>query len=119
MAKKVLLLVKANPSPFAKEVLEYHEKIIRKSIDVSSVTLCNTYQFICKELNFGLFLEDRLIPRIRSGSIGQIIVFSKTIISSNPSFCDDYENFCNFYDISLMEISSISKLLYEVIGIRE
>ena len=34
MAKtKILVLVKANPSPFAKEVLQYQEKLIRENME--------------------------------------------------------------------------------------
>ena len=53
MAKtKILVLVKANSTPFAKEVLQYQEELIRENIDLSKVTLCGTYRFIGKELNF-------------------------------------------------------------------
>lgn len=115
MAKtKVLLLVKANPSPFAKEVLQYQEELIRESIDLSKVTLCGTYRFIGKELNYNSFKESCIIQKIRAGSIDQILVTSKNVISSDKSVCNDFGYFCNYYDVSLVEISLLFELIDEI-----
>lgn len=115
MAKtKVLLLVKANPSPFAKEVLQYQEELIKKRIDLSKVTLCGTYRFIGKELNYNSFKESCIIQKIRAGSIDQILVTSKNVISSDKSVCNDFGYFCNYYDVSLVEISPLFELIDEI-----
>ncbi|MBS6114286.1 hypothetical protein [Thomasclavelia spiroformis] len=114
MAKtKILVLVKANPSPFAKEILQYQEELIRENIDLSKVTLCGTYRFIGKELNFNSFKESCIIQKIRARSIDQIMIISKNIISSDISVCNDFEYFCNYYDVSLVEISPLFKLIDE------
>lgn len=112
--KKVLLLVKANPSPFAKEVLRYQEELIMKSIDISEVTLCGVYDFIGKELNYKSFKETSLIQKIRAGYVDQVLVISKHVISSDISVCDDFEYFCKFHGVSLVEVSLLFKLLDEI-----
>ena len=115
MAKtKILVLVKANPSPFAKEVLQYQENLIR---DLSKVTLCGTYRFIGKELNFNSFKESCIIQKIRARSIDQIMIISKNIISSDISVCHDFECFCNHYDVDLVELSSLFQVMNEIIRI--
>lgn len=118
MAKtKILVLVKANPSPFAKEVLQYQDKLIRDNIDLSKVTLCGTYRFIGKELNFNSFKESCIIQKIRARSIDQIMIISKNIISSDISVCNDFEYFCNHYDVDLVELSSLFQVMNEIIRI--
>ena len=99
MAKtKILVLIKANPSPFAKEVLQYQEELIRENIDLSKVTLCGSYRFIGKELNFNSFKESCIIP-------------------SDISVCSDFECFCNHYDVDLVELSSLFQIMNEIIRI--
>ena len=91
MAKtKILVLVKANPSPFAKEVLQYQEKLIRESC---------------------------IIQKIRARSIDQIMIISKNIISSDISVCNDFEYFCNHYGVDLIELSSLFQVMNEIIRI--
>lgn len=111
---KVLVLVKANSSPFAKEVLQYQEEEIMQSIDLSSVTMCGIYRFIGKELNYKAFKESSIIQKIRTCSIDQILVISKNVISSDISVCNDFEYFCNYYDVALVEISPLFKLIDEI-----
>lgn len=111
---KVLVLVKANLSPFAKEVLQYQEEQIMQSIDFTSVTMCGIYRFIGKELNYKAFKESSIIQKIRTCSIDQVLIISKNVISSDISVCNDFEYFCNYYDISLVEISPLFKLNDEI-----
>ena len=114
MAKtKVLVLVKANPSPFAKEVLLYQEEQIMQSIDLSNVTMCGIYRFIGKELNYNAFKETSIIQKIRTSSIDQVLVISKNVISSDISICNDFEYFCNYYGVALVEISPLFTLIDE------
>lgn len=111
---KVLVFVKANQSPFAKEVIQYQEEQIMKSIDLSNVTMCGIYRFIGKELNYKSFKESSLIQKIRASAIDQILVISKNVISPDASICNDFENFCNYYNVALVEISPLFKLINEI-----
>ena len=118
MAKtKILVLVKANPSPFANEVLQYQEELIKENIDLSKAILCGTYRFIGKELNFNSFKESCIIQKIRARSIDQIMIISKNIISSDISVCNDFEYFCNHYGVDLIELSSLFQVMNEIIRI--
>lgn len=114
---KILVLVKANSSPFAKEVLQYQEELIRQNIDLSKVTLCGTYRFIGKELNFNSYKESCIIQKIRSRAIDKVIITSKSVISSNISVCIDFEYFCNHYDVDLVELSSLFQVVDDIIRI--
>lgn len=115
MAKtKVLVLVKANPSPFAREVIEYQEKQIMKSIDLSNMTICGVYRFIMGELNYKAFKEYCIIQKIRACNVDQVLVISKNIISSNISVCNDFEYFCNYHGVTLVEISPLFELIDEI-----
>lgn len=115
--KKILVLTKTNPSPFAKEVLQYQEEQIMQNIDLSNVIMCGIYRFIEKELNYKSFNETNIIQKIRTCSIDQILVISKNIISSDISVRSDFEYFCNYYDVALVEISPLLKLTNEINGI--
>lgn len=116
---RVLLLVKANPSPFAKEVIYYQEEQILQSINLTNTTICGIYRFISKELNYKAYKETCIIQRIRTRSIDQVIVISKSIISSDISVCNDFESFCNHYGIVLVEISSLHKLIDKINQVEE
>lgn len=118
MAKtKILVLVKANPSLFAKEVLQCQDELIRENIDLSKAILCRTYRFIGKELNFNSFKEPCIIQKIRARSIDKIMIISKNNISSDISVCNDFEYFCNHYDVGLIELSSLFQVMNEIIRI--
>ena len=101
---KILVLIKANPSPFAKEVIRYQEEQILQSIDLSKVMLCGIFRFITKELNYNAYRESCIIQKIRTRSIDQVIVISKNVISSDISVCNDFECLCNHYNIDLVEV---------------
>lgn len=111
---RILLLVKANPSPFAKEVICFQEEQIMQSIDPVNTTICGVYRFISKELNYKSFKETCIIQKIRTRSIDQVIVTSKSIISADISVCNDFECFCNNYGIVLVEISPLHKLINKI-----
>lgn len=111
---KILLLVKVNPSPFEKEVIYLQEKQILQSVDPVNTTICGIYRFINKELNYKAFKEICIIQKIRSRSIDQVIVTSKSVISSDISVCIDFKCFYNHYGIVLVEILSLYKLINKI-----
>ena len=111
---KVLVLVKANPSPFAKEIIQYQEEQIMKSIDLSKITMCGIYRFIDKELNYKTFNVSSVIQKVRASAIDQILVTSKNVISTDISIRNDFENFCNYYNVTLIEVSPLFELIDEI-----